>query len=369
MNTNANKISCDILYYPKDERFAESKRHFQGCPTIAVTKKGRIFMGWYAGGIREPHMDNYSLLIYSDDNGKTWSEPVIIIPSSREHFIHSLDIQLFISPDDKLHVMWIQNNTALETDPKPELKPDQPWIIVDGYQFYDFVHSQWECICDNPDADTLKFSEPHFIYEGFSRNKPLILKSGRRLDFNYDQQTDRYGYSISDDNGESFKRCYGSKKFSTEFDEAMAYQLNDGRVRMLARARGGYLAQCYSYDDGESWTEATATDIKSPYTRFFISRTPSGRVLLINNDNTDPQKRNNMTAYLSEDDGLTWKYKKLIDERMDVSYPDVDFYDGKIYLTYDRERIGAKEILFTCFTEEDIMNDDFEFDIEIVSKP
>ena len=76
-----------------------------------------------------------------------------------------------------------------------------------------------------------------------------------------------------------------------------------------------------------------------------------------------------MTVYLSEDDGMTWKYKKLIDERMDVSYPDVDFYNGKIYLTYDRERIRAKEILLATFTEEDIMDPDKKIEISIISKP
>lgn len=368
MNTNANKISCALFNFPKDEKFAENIRPFQGVPTLAVTKGGRIFLGWYAGGSREPHMDNYNLLIYSDDKGKTWSEPVIIIPSSKEHFIHALDIQLWIDPDGRLHVLWIQNNSALETDPKPDLLPDQPWLIVDGYQFYDFVHSQWESVCDNPDADVLEFSEPRFIYEGFTRNKPIVLKSGRRLDLNYDQQNDRYGYSISDDGGKTFKRCYGAKKIPTEFDEGMAYQMNDGRVRLLARAKGGYIAQSFSDDNCESWTETTLTEIASPYTRFYISRTPSGRVILVNNDSTEPEKRNNMTVYLSEDDGMTWKYKRLIDERMDVSYPDVDFHDGRIYLTYDRERVGAKEILFTSFTEEDVMKGDCKFDIRIVSK-
>ena len=34
---------------------------------------------------------------------------------------------------------------------------------------------------------------------------------------------------------------------------------------------------------------------------------------------------------LSDDDGETWKYSRLLDTRW-TTYPDVDFYDGKIYL-------------------------------------
>jgi len=367
MNENASKISCDFLLYPKDEKYAENIRNFQGCPTIAITRGGRIFVAWYSGGTKEPHMENYNLIVYSDDKGRTWSDPVVVIPSSKENFIHSLDIQLWTAPDGSLHVYWVQNNTAYDTDPKPELKPNQPWVVVDGYQFYDFYHSEWRAICENPDADVLTFSEPRCLDIGFLRCKPLVTNTGRQINFNYDQQTTRYGYSISDDNGKSFTRMYGAEKLATHFDEGMAYHRNDGTIRMLARCHHGYLAESISCDDGLTWSDARLTDIASPNTRFYISRTPSGRVLLVNNDDTKVRCR--MTVYLSENDGATWKYKRLIDERDGLSYPDVDFYDGRIYLTYDRERTGAKEILFTSFTEDDIMNDAYNFEISIVSKP
>ena len=78
-----------------------------------------------------------------------------------------------------------------------------------------------------------------------------------------------------------------------------------------------------------------------------------------------------MTVYLSDDDGATFKYKRRVgDETHQTSYPDVDFYDGKIYLTYDHERTGAKEILLSVFTEEDIMQDgDAPIPAKIISKP
>ena len=97
--------------YPTDPIYAESIRKFQGCPTLAITRGGRIYMGWYAGGTREPHMENYNLLIYSDDLGKNWSRPLLIIPSSKEKCVHALDIQLWTAPDGRLFVFWVQNNT------------------------------------------------------------------------------------------------------------------------------------------------------------------------------------------------------------------------------------------------------------------
>ena len=64
--------ACPVLYSPQNEKYAEEIRIFQGCPTIAITKKGRMFVGWYAGGLREPSLDNYNTLCFSDDGGRTF---------------------------------------------------------------------------------------------------------------------------------------------------------------------------------------------------------------------------------------------------------------------------------------------------------
>ena len=75
------------------------------------------------------------------------------------------------------------------------------------------------------------------------------------MNFNYDQIEDRYGYSVSKDVGKTYRHCYGPKKLSTEFDEGMAYQRKDGSIRFLARTSLGELAECFSYDGGESFSD------------------------------------------------------------------------------------------------------------------
>ena len=65
--------------------------------------------------------------------------------------------------------------------------------------------------------------------------------------------------------------------------------------------------------------------------------------------------RNRIAAFLSDDDGETWPYSLLLDERPSVSYPDVaECPDGSILCIYDRERVSMGEILMARFTEEDI---------------
>ena len=360
------EYACDILFRPKDSRFFESTRSFQGCPTLAVTGGGRIYMGWYAGGIREPHMNNYNVLVYSDDDGKSWSEPLLVIPSNYEKCIHAIDIQLFMDPDGRLHVMWVQNHAEPVPQFIPAPEPGKPQAVSDGYLFHDLRHSEWEMVCENPDGDVPVFSQPRFVFHGFMRCKPTFLKNGDWLCFAYDQLNNRYGYSVSSDNGITYEHFYGAEKQETLFDEAMAYEMLDGRVRMFARCSKGELAQCFSEDGGKTWTDSELSGITASDTRFFVSRLPSGNILLIHND--DAKRRSRMTVRLSEDDGKTWKYTRCIDTRDDISYPDADFHNGRIYLTYDRGRVSVREILFTSFTEQDIIEGN-DIKISVASRP
>lgn len=358
---NASTYSCEILYRPTDPKYDENIRKFQGCPTLAITRGGRIYLGWYAGGTKEPHMDNYNILIYSDDDGETWSKPLLVIPSSYEMSVHALDIQLFIDHDGALHVCWVQNNTV-------ELAkyPDTDGYTVDGYVFKDSRHAEWEMVCNEPDADEPQFSAPRFMFYGFLRCKPTFLDNGDILYFNYDQLCDKYAYSLSSDNGKNFIRRYGAKKLPTHFDESMAYEYKDGSIRMFARSKVGEIAESISRDGANTWNETKKSGIVASDTRFYVSRLSSGRILLIYNEH--PTSRTNMTAALSEDDGVTWKYKTCLDTSTNISYPDADEKDGVIYLTYDNGRTKEREILFAKFTEEDIINGN-EIEISIVSKP
>ncbi len=62
-----------------------------------------------------------------------------------------------------------------------------------------------------------------------------------------------------------------------------------------------------------------------------------------------------LSAWLSEDDGTTWNGGLILDERKGISYPDgFQAPDGRIYISYDRNRATDGEILLARFTEEDI---------------
>ena len=357
----AAKQANDIVYAPFEARFLEENRYFQGCPSVAVTPKGRIFLSWVGGGTREPHIENYGVLNYSDDNGKTWNQ-LFVIPSSPERRVHTVDPQLWIAPDGRLHLFWAQNDIY----PVGE-GPDG--FTVEGWVFCDCVHAQWQVICDNPDAPVPCFGAPVYAGPGFLRNRPIALPTGRILYCSYDQTCDRYAYSISDDGGRTLVHRYGSKKLPVQHDESMAYLMKDGRVRMMARTMTGWVAECYSADNGETWDdEARPTDIVNANTRFYIGRTPSGRILMVGND-SPATNRTDMAVYLSDDDGITFPYKRIIDRRAWISYPDADYHNGHIYITYDADRNSLREILLLECTEEEIMDENHPLVPRIISKP
>ncbi len=124
---------------------------------------------------------------------------------------------------------------------------------------------------------------------------------------------------------------------------------------MLVRTKYG-IGESVSFDRGKTWSPLEPSQIKHPSARFFIRRLNSGKLLLVKHGPIDVQTgRQELTAYLSDDDGASWYGGLLLDERQGVSYPDgVQSEDDVIYIIYDFSRTEEKEILMAKFTEEDV---------------
>ena len=161
-----------------------------------------------------------------------------------------------------------------------------------------------------------------------------------------------FGAAVSTDEGKTWK-LHGAVKTEKAGLENMIVELKDGRLWMLIRTEK-VLWESHSSDKGRTWTPGKPTSIATPHSRFFIRRLSSGNLLLVNHYKFTG--RSHLTAQLSTDDGATWNDGLLLDERKGVSYPDgVQDKDGLIWITYDRDRGGAGEILLAKFKEEDVI--------------
>lgn len=332
----------------KLEKFSSQYRIWQGIPSIEVTKKGRVLVTFYSGGVKE-EVGNFSMIICSD-NGVDFSEPIAVAYKENNR---CYDPCLWIDPKGRLWFTWAESAD---------------------------VYRVMAAICDDPDAETLEWHEPFEIGGEVMMNKPIALTTGEWLfpcavwaarlcnmvsGLKESDDTDRRAFAYkSVDNGKSFEKLGGVDMPKRSFDEHMILELKDGRLAMYVRTEYG-IGVSYSYDRGKNWTKGENSGLGGPCSRFHIRRLKSGRILLVNHYNF--KGRNNLTAMLSEDEGKTWKYKLLLDSRNSVSYPDAkEADDGYIYICYDRERgcfkrslenayADAREILIAKITEEDIM--------------
>ncbi len=190
--------------------------------------------------------------------------------------------------------------------------------------------------------------------------KPIVLSTGEWcLPASTWRQTDHSARMVvSTDEGKTWRVRGGCNvpKDVRAFDEHIIVERKDQSLWLLARTRYG-IGESVSTDRGVTWPELQPSAIAHPSARFFVRRLRSGKLLLVKHGPLDKAiGRAQLTAFVSKDDGRTWTGGLLLDERKGVSYPDgVQADDGAIYLIYDFDRRGAREILMAVFTEDDVL--------------
>jgi len=319
---------------------------------IEQTPGGRLFNAWIGG---EDGPKSFMLVNYSDDDGHTWSEPVLVIDSRANH--------LPIPRSVIVGNLW--------TDPQGRL-----WLFFDQtMNHFDGRGGLWFTRCDNPDANNLEWTEPERIWHGSMLNKPIVRSNGEWLLFAQLLQSNGIGpfsagvfpeleslrganVFVSTDDGKSWTHRGGVKMPHPNWMEHRAIEREDGSLWMLVRTSKGAMLTI-SEDGGKTWsTPEFPEGIRHPPARFFLEKLQSGRWLLVKHGKTadSHEGRSHLSAWLSDDEGKTWRGGLMLDERRGVSYPD-GFQDdsGAIYISYDWQRGSKGHVNFAKFTEEDIL--------------
>jgi sialidase-1 len=321
---------------------------------IERTPKGRIWACWVGGGDNE---DAFFVLNSSDDNGKSWSKPRMVIDPHDESLEHKR--------------RTIVGN--LWTDPVGRL-----WLFFDqSMTHFDGRNGTWYTICEDPDSANPVWSKPVRIWHGCALNKPMILADGTWL-LNislWDEGKIRAPYKekyreldslrmanvfASTDQGKTWTRRGGIRFPQPQFDEFHIIERKDGTLWMTARTGNG-IWESTSGDKGKTWSEPQKY-MEHIGSRHLMRRLQSGRLLFVRHGglNEKTKFRSKLTAYLSEDDGKTWKGGLMLDERRGISYPDgFQSPDGTLYVSYDRNRDFDGEVLMARFTEQDILEGRF----------
>ena len=346
----AAKFLSEPVIRDPDCRFANKNRRFQGIPGIERTPRGRTFVSFY-GGMEKEESGNFVVVLLRDRDTEPFGEPYLVVEAPNA-VCRTFDPVLWIDDGGRLWLFWSQS-----------------------YTYFDGRAGVWAAVCEDPDAPKPVFGKPRRFANGVMMNKPVILSTGEWLaccalwcdefsDYN-DLPEERFSnVYCSRDRGESFTKIGYTAYPDRSTDEPEIVELSDGTLWMLIRGRHG-IGQSFSDDRGVTWRDTGDSGIGGPCSRFCIRRLPGGRILLVNHHDflRDPNEvplagnnRRNLKAMLSEDDGKTWKGYLLLDEREEVSYPDVTWdAAGNIYIVYDRGRYTDREILMARVTEADIL--------------
>ncbi|HWA99937.1 MAG TPA: sialidase family protein [Pirellulales bacterium] len=327
--------------------YADAHRLWQGIPSIERSRAGRLFVAWYSGERKEGDRGNYCLLAVSNEQGESWTAPLVVI----------------------------RGRAGVRAgEPLPWLDPlGRLWLFWNGFTGAPETSGTWATVCDAPDAAEWAWTVPRFISNGIVLGKPIVTRDAAwlaPLDVrNGSPLAKRVGDHVggvlrSTDQGATWQ-WQGGFTVPAEldnFDEHCLVERRDGSLWTVLRTNHG-LMQSASRDGGKTWS-APEPFMSNAVTRACLLRLASGNLLLIYHDGPGRTKgdrtsyaRRDLTAFLSTDDGKTWKHKLLLDPRDKVSYPDAtQGPDGTIYITYDYHRYGTgcKEILFTSITEDDI---------------
>ena len=324
------------------------------------TPKGRLWAAWVGNG---DSPNGFFMLATSDDGGKSWSKPRVVIDPA-DGKVESSGSQIAYTRRALVGNLW--------TDPLGRL-----WCFFDqSLGYFDGRCGDWYIRCDEPDAAEPVWTKPVRFADGCTLNKPTVLSNGDWLlpvslwtrdrispailkEAHHDLDPIRMANVFaSTDQGRTWTRRGGVAFFETDFDEHMIVERKDGSLWMLARTKKG-ISESFSADKGVTWSDPQPSAIQNVSARFFIRRLASGKLLLVKNGPIDVRlpRRSSMTAFLSDDDGKSWGKGLLLDDRAEVSYPDgFQAPDGTIHILYDWNRHRDAEILLVKFTEDDIAN-------------
>jgi len=325
-----------VIFNPGKEYDSEARK-YQGILGIERAPGGRLWAVWHGGKI---HEDRYNFIVAatSGDKGATWSDVKLEIDPDGDGHRRVADPCLWLDPTGKLWLFW--------------------WLNGDGLSVTMAITTE------NPDEENPVWSEPRALFSGVMMNKPIVTKDGEWL-----MPAAVWGgenssrVMVSKDAGKTWalrgaanlppnrRNCY----------EHMLVERRDGSLWMVARTAGFGTSESVSTDGGHTWTGMK--DFQPHVTsRFYLGRLQSGNLLLIRHGAVTERLpgRTHLMAFLSDDDGVSWKGGLLLDERSAVSYPDAtQAPDGTIHVIYDWNRLREKHILMSSFSEQEILSGTF----------
>ena len=243
-----------------------------------------------------------NLFAASNDEGKTWSEPVVICPRYEGNIMCESIIQM--SSGRLLIPVY--------------------WEKLDGWDVHpDVMYPQ--------NAGAFGTWKGHRVsIEGHGHVPEMGMSLVYRSDDQGQSWTKHPGGLMGWFDAEG--NINGQSGLTPCFEPTLA-QTSSGGVLLIARSTVGRLVQSYSPDGGQQWLAVRPTDLgASEAPPIMVSVPPNGDLLIIWNQNSREEirrgfRRNRLSSAISKDGGHSWEHFKTLElseglEDMDRIPPD-----------------------------------------------
>ena len=298
-------------------------REIKGYPmahasTIVQVDDGDILVAWYAGYYEGA--PNQAIFLSRLSSGE-WSKPVKVV------------------------------DTPGKPDGNPVFFKDRLGRV---YLYYVTMHGGWWETCDiryvvSRDGG-YTWSCPRVFHEELGwmiRNEPVRLSTGEIVFPIYDERDWSSLFLVSRDEGRTWVQSNKLVSRPGNIQPAVV-ELGDGSLLAYMRTggRGGHIWQSRSFDHGLTWTAPTSTRFRNPNSAVDLVKLSDGSLLLAFNDSST--SRTPLSLTLSEDDGWTWRYYRIVERgEGEYSYPSLlEGRDGLIHLVYTNDRRNIAHVVF-----------------------
>lgn len=271
---------------------------------------------------------------YSSDQGRTWTEPEVLIPAD-EAAQNVMSVSLLRLRSGGILLFY--------------LRKDGPDRCKCWLRRSDDEGETWgDASCVTPDD----------AYHIIVNNCVVQLEEGRVLvpyqvagDIQVEDERILGATAWSDDEGVSWQ--YSNLIYARHRGamETRIMELTDGSLRVFSRTDQGRIYMADSHDRGASWEDFVPTDIESPQSPFALTKIPgTGDWLLIWNPIADLSApshqgfRTPLRCALSRDEGQTWEHAKDLepDTSKSYCYVSVTWLDHMALLSY---YVGSRELM------------------------
>ncbi len=305
-----NAITLNLDPTPDNPRNSEG--------SFVALRSGRIafYYTQFYGGLHD-YSAARIVVIHSDDQGRTWSEPRAVIEKGDAENVMSVSLLRLAS--GKLAMFYVVKNNGLDCGPHLRISGDEGETWSDARRVID---APGYFVLNNDRV--IQTSKRRIIVPvAFNR----LIK--RELDGRPGTQhlNDIRGIAMwfySDDEGASWKEAttWWAMPLPSRrgLQEPGVVELADGSLFSWVRTDQGAQWGFRSQDGGVNWTPPEPTEMKSPVSPASIKRLPNSTSLLaIYNDHSGAFKfpanrRTPLIAAVSHDGGRTWPKRKMIEE-------------------------------------------------------